>query len=51
MDRANQVGPLARADLVEDLERQVDESVRMGARPLTGGYRGVPSHHLLVVSG
>jgi len=39
MDRANQVGPLARADLVEDLERQVDESVRMGARPLTGGKR------------
>ena len=39
MDRANQVGPLARADLVDDLERQVAESVRMGARPLTGGKR------------
>ena len=39
MDRANQVGPLARADLVDDLERQVNESVRMGARPLTGGKR------------
>jgi succinate-semialdehyde dehydrogenase / glutarate-semialdehyde dehydrogenase len=39
MDRANQVGPLARADLVDDLERQVDESVRLGARPLTGGKR------------
>jgi len=39
MDRANQVGPLARADLVDDLERQVEESVRLGARPLTGGKR------------
>src|SRR6266404_3812103 len=36
MDRANQLGPLARADLVDELERQVNESVRLGARPLTG---------------
>jgi succinate-semialdehyde dehydrogenase/glutarate-semialdehyde dehydrogenase len=40
MDRGNQVGPLARADLVEDLERQVSESVRLGAHTLTGGKRG-----------
>src|SRR5437667_3808892 len=39
MDRANQVGPLARGDLVEELERQVNESVRVGARALTGGKR------------
>ncbi|HVS47347.1 MAG TPA: NAD-dependent succinate-semialdehyde dehydrogenase [Candidatus Dormibacteraeota bacterium] len=39
MDRGNQVGPLARADLVEDLERQVSDSVRLGARALTGGKR------------
>jgi succinate-semialdehyde dehydrogenase / glutarate-semialdehyde dehydrogenase len=39
MDRANQVGPLARGDLVDDLERQVKESVRLGARPLVGGKR------------
>jgi succinate-semialdehyde dehydrogenase/glutarate-semialdehyde dehydrogenase len=39
MDRANQVGPLARADLVDDLERQVNESVRLGATALTGGKR------------
>jgi acyl-CoA reductase-like NAD-dependent aldehyde dehydrogenase len=39
MDRGNQVGPLARADLVDDLERQVKESVRLGARALTGGKR------------
>jgi succinate-semialdehyde dehydrogenase/glutarate-semialdehyde dehydrogenase len=39
MDRANQVGPLAREDLVGELERQVHESVRLGARQLTGGSR------------
>ena len=38
-DRGVQVGPLARADLVADLERQVSESVRLGARPLVGGKR------------
>ena len=39
MDRANQVGPLARQDLVDELERQVNESVRLGARAVTGGKR------------
>jgi len=39
MDRAHQVGPLARADLVDDLERQVKESIKKGARVLTGGKR------------
>jgi succinate-semialdehyde dehydrogenase/glutarate-semialdehyde dehydrogenase len=39
MDPKTQVGPLARRDLLEALERQVDESVRMGARVLTGGER------------
>jgi succinate-semialdehyde dehydrogenase/glutarate-semialdehyde dehydrogenase len=38
-DRANNVGPLARADLVDDLERQVKESVKKGAKVLTGGKR------------
>ena len=38
-DRGVQVGPLAREDLVADLERQVSESVRLGARPLVGGKR------------
>ncbi|HEV8656246.1 MAG TPA: NAD-dependent succinate-semialdehyde dehydrogenase [Candidatus Limnocylindria bacterium] len=40
LDPKTQVGPLARADLRETLERQVRESVRMGARVLTGGERG-----------
>jgi succinate-semialdehyde dehydrogenase/glutarate-semialdehyde dehydrogenase len=39
MDRGNQVGPLARADLIDALERQVHESVGMGAQVLTGGKR------------
>ncbi|HKW68960.1 MAG TPA: NAD-dependent succinate-semialdehyde dehydrogenase [Candidatus Dormibacteraeota bacterium] len=39
MDRANQVGPLARGDLIDELERQVNESLRMGARAVTGGKR------------
>jgi len=39
MDRANQVGPLARGDLVDELERQVNESVRLGARAVVGGRR------------
>jgi len=39
MERATQIGPLARPEFVGDLERQVRESVRMGARILTGGER------------
>jgi acyl-CoA reductase-like NAD-dependent aldehyde dehydrogenase len=39
MDRANQVGPLAREDLVDDLERQVSESVKLGAKVTAGGNR------------
>ena len=39
MDRGNQVGPLARGDLVDELERQVNESVRLGAHSAVGGKR------------
>ena len=39
IDPATNVGPLARADLREALERQVRESVRMGARVVVGGRR------------
>jgi len=39
LDPATQVGPLARGDLRESLERQVKESVAMGAKLLTGGKR------------
>jgi succinate-semialdehyde dehydrogenase / glutarate-semialdehyde dehydrogenase len=39
LDPATQVGPLARADLVDGIDRQVRESVAKGARALTGGRR------------
>jgi succinate-semialdehyde dehydrogenase/glutarate-semialdehyde dehydrogenase len=37
LDRSTQVGPLARADLVEALQTQVDDSVAAGARVVAGG--------------
>jgi succinate-semialdehyde dehydrogenase/glutarate-semialdehyde dehydrogenase len=39
LDPATRVGPLARADLRDTLERQVEESVAKGARVLLGGHR------------
>ena len=39
LDAKTQIGPLARGDLRDALERQVTESVRMGARILAGGER------------
>jgi succinate-semialdehyde dehydrogenase / glutarate-semialdehyde dehydrogenase len=38
-DRRNELGPIARADLLDKLHLQVSESVRMGARLLCGGER------------
>jgi succinate-semialdehyde dehydrogenase/glutarate-semialdehyde dehydrogenase len=37
MDRTTQVGPLARADLVRDLDNQVKASVAAGAKAVVGG--------------
>jgi len=39
LDRATEVGPLARADLRDALDQQVSESVAMGARVVVGGTR------------
>ncbi|MGZ6340270.1 MAG: NAD-dependent succinate-semialdehyde dehydrogenase [Candidatus Limnocylindrales bacterium] len=39
LDPSTQVGPLARADLRDTLERQVEASVREGAKVLVGGRR------------
>ncbi|MFB3906161.1 MAG: NAD-dependent succinate-semialdehyde dehydrogenase [Acidobacteriota bacterium] len=39
MERDTQVGPLARKDLREGIEKQVAESTALGARILTGGHR------------
>ncbi|MBV8726472.1 MAG: NAD-dependent succinate-semialdehyde dehydrogenase [Candidatus Eremiobacteraeota bacterium] len=37
IDRATQLGPLAREDLRDALHRQVEDSVKQGARIVTGG--------------
>ena len=39
LDEATQLGPLATPDILDDLDRQVRESVGAGARLLTGGHR------------
>jgi acyl-CoA reductase-like NAD-dependent aldehyde dehydrogenase len=39
LDPATQVGPLAREDLRDALDRQVRQSVRMGARVVVGGSK------------
>lgn len=38
-EEGTQIGPLARPDLREDLEEQVADSLKLGARLLTGGRR------------
>lgn len=39
MNTATQIGPLARLDLAEELEKQVRQSVAMGAKVILGGNR------------
>ncbi len=39
MNESTQVGPLATPSILEDLDRQVQKSIAMGARLLTGGKR------------
>ncbi|WP_417352085.1 NAD-dependent succinate-semialdehyde dehydrogenase [Flavobacterium alkalisoli] len=39
LDESTEIGTLARVDLAEDIEKQVDKSVKMGARIVTGGKR------------
>ena len=39
LDESVQVGPLATPQIVDDIEKQVDESVKAGAKLLTGGKR------------
>lgn len=39
LDPGTQIGPLAKPAFVDDIDRQVRESVAMGARIVTGGHR------------
>ena len=39
LDRGNDIGPLAREDLLLELDKQVQDSVKLGARCLLGGRR------------
>lgn len=39
LDMDTDIGPLARVDLAEDIEKQVESSVKMGAKVLIGGKR------------
>jgi len=39
MDLSTDIGPLARPDLVGDIERQVQESIKAGAKLICGGHR------------
>jgi len=39
LDETTQVGPLARPDLLDELDEQVQKSIAMGARLLTGGKK------------
>lgn len=50
MDEATQVGPLARKDLADQLHRQVQESIRQGARLLHGGNQSGCFHEPTVLS-
>ncbi|MBA5629808.1 NAD-dependent succinate-semialdehyde dehydrogenase [Moheibacter lacus] len=38
-DETTEIGPMARVDLAEELEKQVNDSVKMGAKIITGGNR------------
>ncbi|MBN2614896.1 MAG: NAD-dependent succinate-semialdehyde dehydrogenase [Bacteroidales bacterium] len=39
LDEQTDMGPMAREDLLEQIEKQVNDSVAMGAKVLTGGQR------------
>lgn len=40
LDPATDIGPLARLDLAEKLEMQVNQSIKMGGKVILGGHRG-----------
>ena len=49
-DSETEIGPLARLDLAEDLEKQVDDSVKMGAKIRCGGKRNEAFYEPTVIT-
>lgn len=39
LDPTTQIGPLAKKSFVDDIDKQVQDSIKMGARLVTGGHR------------
>ena len=51
LDEASNLGPLARVDLAEELERQVRESIEKGAQLISGGNRAEAFFEPTLLSG
>ena len=51
MDENTYIGPLARIDLAEDLEEQVNKSVEMGAKVIIGGKRKDAFYEPTIITG
>lgn len=50
-DEATDIGPLARIDLAEQIEKQVDDSIDMGAKVITGGRRNDAFYEPTILTG
>lgn len=51
MDEATDIGPLARIDLAEQIEKQVNDSIDMGAKIITGGRRNDAFYEPTILTG
>jgi succinate-semialdehyde dehydrogenase/glutarate-semialdehyde dehydrogenase len=51
MEESTEIGPLARIDLAEDIEKQVNDSVAMGATIVTGGKRANAFYEPTILTG
>lgn len=50
LDKETDIGPLARVDLAEDIEKQVNDSVTMGAKIVIGGKRNAAFYEPTVIT-
>lgn len=51
MDESTDIGPLARVDLARDIEKQVNDSVAMGANIVAGGRRSDAFYEPTILTG